>query len=144
MITPSGRASVLLALDAGVRQTGWAVFESKRLLRTGVIISPKRNGLKGSDRIANLMAELDLLAESYHPEAVACCQPSGINWAVPSIRLLEDSLSCWSQTREIGFFTYTTQEIKAAIAGFANASADRLGLCHHGAPGVDWPKKVYP
>ena len=118
---------MLLALDAEVRQTGWALFESKRLIRTGVIVSPKRTGLKGRDRIANLVVELDLLAENNNPEAVACCQPSGINWAVPSIRLLEDSLSCWSLTRKIGFFTYTTQEIKAAVAGFANASADRLG-----------------
>ena len=54
---------MLLALDAGVRQTGWAVFESKRLLRTGVIASPKRNGLKGRDRIASLMVESELLAE---------------------------------------------------------------------------------
>ena len=127
MTTRPAGDSVLLALDAGVRQTGWALFESKRLIRTGVVISPKRTGLKGRDRTADLIAELDLLAENNHPKAVACCQPSGINWAVPSIRLLEDSLLCWSQTRTIGFFTYTTQEIKAAIARFANASADRLG-----------------
>ena len=118
---------MLLALDAGVRQTGWAVFGSQRLLRTGVIASPKRNGLEGRDRIARLMTELDLLAEDSDPEAVACCQPSGINWTVPSIRLLEESLLNWSETRKIGYFTYTTQEIRAAIAGFANASPDRLG-----------------
>jgi Holliday junction resolvasome RuvABC endonuclease subunit len=118
---------VLLALDAGVRQTGWAVFESKRLLRTGVIASPKRNGLKGRDRIASLMVELELLAEDSQPQAVACCQPSGINWSVPSIRLLEESLLYWSETRKIGFYSYTTQEIRAAIAGFANALPDRLG-----------------
>ena len=118
---------MLLALDAGVRQTGWAVFESKKLLRTGVIASSKRNGLKGRDRIANLMAALDLLAEDSHPKTVACCQPSGINWTVPSIRLLEESLLNWAETRKIGFFSYTTQEIRAAIAGFANASPDRLG-----------------
>ena len=118
---------MVLALDAGVRQTGWAVFDSKRLLRTGVIGSSKRNGSKGRDRIASLMSELDLLAEDSHPEAIACCQPSGINWTVPSIRLLEESLLNWSETREIGFFSYTTQEIRAAIAGFANASPDRLG-----------------
>jgi len=126
-----GGAPVLLALDAGVRQTGWAVFESKRLLRTGVIDSPKRNGkrngLKGRDRITNLIAELDHLAEDSHPDAVACCQPSGIHWSVPSIRLLDESLLNWSETRKIGFFSYTTQEIRAAIAGFANASPDRLG-----------------
>ena len=118
---------MLLALDAGVRQTGWAVFESKRLLRTGVIASRKRNGLKGRDRIASLIFELDLLAEENHPEAVACCQPSGINWTVPSIRLLDEALLNWSETRKIGFVSYTTQEIRAAIAGFANASPDRLG-----------------
>lgn len=118
---------MLLALDAGVRQTGWAVFESKRLLRTGVIASPKRNGLKGRDRIASLMVELELLAEDSQPQAVACCQPSGINWSVPSIRLLEESLLYWSETRKIGFYSYTTQEIRAAIAGFANALPDRLG-----------------
>ena len=118
---------MLLALDAGVRQTGWAFFESKRLLRTGVIASPKRNGLKGRDRIASLMVELELLAGDSHPEAVACCQPSGINWTVPSIRLLEESLLNWAETHKIGFFSYTTQEIRAAIAGFANASPDRLG-----------------
>ena len=127
MTNPSSGAPVLLALDAGVRQTGWAVFESKRLLRTGVIASPKRNGLKGRDRIASLVTELDLLAEDSLPEAVACCQPSGINWTVPSIQLLEEALLGWSETRKIGFFSYTTQEIRAAIAGFANASPDRLG-----------------
>ncbi len=73
------------------------------------------------------MVELKLLAEDSHPETVACCQPSGINWTVPSIRLLEESLLNWSETRKIGFFSYTTQEIRAAIAGFANASPDRLG-----------------
>ena len=118
---------MLLALDAEVRQTGWAVFESKRLLRTGVIASPKRSGLKGRDRIASLLVELDLLAEDSHPEAVACCQPSGINWTVPSILLLEESLLNWSESRKIGFVSYTTQEIRVAIAGFANASPDRLG-----------------
>ena len=103
------------------------MFESKRLLQTGVIVSPKRNGMEGKDRIASLMAELDHLTEQDHPEAVACCQPSGINWTVPSIQLLEESLADWAQSREINFFTYTTQEIRTAIAGFANASADRLG-----------------
>ena len=119
--------SVLLALDAGVRQTGWAVFESRRLLETGVIASSKRSGLEGRDRIENLITELDLLAERSQPEAVACCQPSGINWTVPSIQLLGESLSGWSQTRKMVLFTYTTQEIRAAIAGYSNASTDRLG-----------------
>jgi len=73
------------------------------------------------------MAELDLLVQDSHPKSIACCQPSGINWTVPSIRLLEESLLNWSETRKIGFFSYTTQEIRAAIAGFANASPDRLG-----------------
>jgi len=127
LTNPPGAAPVLLALDAGVRQTGWAVFESKRLLRTGVIASPKRNALKCRDRIASLMTGLELLAEDSHPQAVACCQPSGINWTVPSIQLLEESLLTWSEGRQIGFFSYTTQEVKAAIAGFANASPDRLG-----------------
>ena len=77
--------------------------------------------------MACLMSELDLLAEDSHSEAVACCQPSGIHWTVPSTRLLEESLLNWSERRNIGFFSYTTQEIRAAIAGFANASPDRLG-----------------
>ena len=119
---------VLLALDAGVRQTGWACFQSKRLLRTGVIASPKRNGLKGKYRIASLISELDPLAENSHPKTVACCQLSGINWTVPSIRLLEESLLAWAESRRIGCFNYTTQEIRAAVAGFANASPDRLGF----------------
>lgn len=73
------------------------------------------------------MIGLELLAEDSHPEVVACCQPSGINWTVPSIQLLEESLLNWSAGRKIGFFSYTTQEVRAAIAGFANASPDRLG-----------------
>ncbi len=77
--------------------------------------------------MACLMSELDLLAEDSHSEAVACCQPSGINWTVPSIRLLEETLLAWAESRRIGFFSYTTQEIRAEIAGFANASPDRLG-----------------
>ena len=90
-------------------------------------LSDYHQGRTQDGRIASLITELDRLAEDIHPEVVACCQPSGINWTVPSIRLLEESLLNWSETRNIGFFSYTTQEIRAAIAGFANASPDRLG-----------------
>jgi len=119
--------TVLLALDAGVRETGWAVFQDGEVIESGVTGLSTRRKVEPEVRVSHLIESLDELAGKWTPQAVALCQPSGINWPVPALDLLVSSLSEWSAGRGLPQFSYTAQEVRAAIAGHPNASRDQLG-----------------
>ena len=125
MLTPSTEP-VLLALDAGVRETGWAIFHSGQPGDTGVIIMPGRRRVDAQVRIEHLVQCLDRLVEEWRPEAVAYSQPSGIHWPVPALELLDAVLADWSRRHRLGLYSYTAQEVRVAVAGHPNVSRDRL------------------
>ena len=118
---------VLLALDAGVRETGWAVFKDGEVIESGVTGLSTRRKLEPEVRVSHLVESLDELAGQWNPQVMALCQPSGINWPVPALDLLISSLARWSSERGLPQFSYTAQEVRAAIAGHPNASRDQLG-----------------
>jgi Holliday junction resolvasome RuvABC endonuclease subunit len=126
MTTPPERP-VLLALDAGVRETGWAVFKDSVVIESGVTGLSTRRKLEPEVRVSHLVQSLNELADRLEPQAVALCQPSGINWPVPALDLLVSSLTDWSAGRGLPQYSYTAQEVRSAIAGHANASRDQLG-----------------
>ena len=126
-MTTSGQTRILLAIDAGVRETGWEIFGSGGLNCTGVIAVARRGRLDGATRVDHLIQCLDRLMDRWHPGTVACCQPSGINWQIPSLELLDAALCLWADRHGLHLHTYSTQEIRSAIAGHANASRDQLG-----------------
>ena len=126
-MTPSIEGKTLLAIDAGVRETGWAIFQSERLDSTGVIAVAGRGRVKGAARVAHLTECLDDLLTQWQPGAVACCQPSGINWSIPSLELLNSALCRWAHQHSLRLYNYSTQEVRSAIAGHPNASRDQLG-----------------
>ena len=104
-MTATPDTPVLLALDAGVRETGWAVFKDGGVIESGVTGLSTRRKLEPEVRVSHLIESLDGLAGRWNPQSVALCQPSGINWPVPALDLLISSLA----------------------AGHPNASRDQLG-----------------
>ena len=56
-------SSALLALDAGVRKTGWAILRSGRQVNTGMIGMKGRRGINAPARLTHLVANLDHLAD---------------------------------------------------------------------------------
>ena len=139
----------LLALDAGVRETGWAVIgppgEQPRLA-TGVIKAPAPRKSDASARVAHLITCLDQLVVEWSPRSVVHSRPSGIHWPVPSLELLEEALGNWSRGHGLPLHAYTAQEVRSAIAGQTNASQDqlafavmeRLGLIGHSKTSHEW------
>ena len=125
-MTASDHAAALLALDAGVRETGWAIFRDGLPVTTGTIGTPGRRGLDAPTRVSRLVEALDRLVEHWRPGAVAHSQPSGIHWPVPALELLDAALLQWSQAHRLRLCSYTTQEVRAAITGHPNASKNQL------------------
>lgn len=116
----------LLALDAGVRETGWAIFRPGFPPATGLLGVASRRRLGARVRVSQLLAGLDRLVEEWRPEGVAHCQPSGIRWPVPALDLLEAALAGWSKRHRLCLYSYTAQEVRSAIAGHPNVSRDQL------------------
>ncbi len=125
-MTRSDDEAVLLAIDAGLRETGWAIFRCGEPVTTGVIVVPGRRRVDAKVRVAHLVQCLDDLVNEWSPVAVVCSQPSGIHWPVPALELLDAALTEWSEQRRLTAYTYTAQEVRLAIAGHPNVSRDRL------------------
>ncbi|MDA1128494.1 MAG: crossover junction endodeoxyribonuclease RuvC [Chloroflexi bacterium] len=126
-MTAESASSVLLALDASVRETGWAVFRDGEVAASGVTGLKTRSKVGPDVRIAHLIESLTELAGEWLPQVMVLSQPSGINWPVPALDLLLASLTAWSSERRLPQFSYTAQEVRTAIAGHPNASRDQLG-----------------
>ncbi len=132
------KGMTLLALDAGVRETGWAIFHPARMndasndtgnatgKDTGIIRLPRSRRLHAADRVAHLVKCLDSLVARWSPAAVAYGQPSGIRWPVPSLELLDAALVNWSAGHRLPLYTYSAQEVRAAIARHAHVPRDQL------------------
>ena len=122
-IDPKG---VLLALDAGVRETGWAVFSPEAELVTGVIGLPGRRAMKAVERLSHLINGLDELVAQWNPQQVAHSQPSGIHWPVPALELLDSALLEWAKRHRLSMYGYSAQEVRAAVTGHPNSSKEQL------------------
>ena len=118
----------LLALDAGIRDTGWAIFHPGRVVHTGIIRVPKSRALDAPGRVGLLLQNLDRLVGRWEPATVAYGQPSGIRWPEPSLELLDRALVDWSAGRRLPFYTYSAQEVRVAIARACHVPQDQLAF----------------
>ncbi len=138
--------SVLLALDASIGGTGWALFSSGNMAATGVIGADIKRGAPVEARLSRLTEELDLLVDRRRPDEVAYSLPSGIHWTVPALDLLRDRMDTWSKKHGLPAFVYTAKEVRAAIGGHSRVSQDKLayevmtilGLIGQGRTAREW------
>ena len=117
-----------MALDARIMETGWAIFGPRSVSETGVIKMSRSRSLDTPGRVAHLVRCLDELAEQWDPQAVAYGQPSGMHWPVPALELLDGSLAEWSERRRLAFYTYSVEEVRAAVARHARVPQDQLAF----------------
>ena len=50
----------LLALDAGIRETGWAIFRPEGAIETGAIRTATRRRVDAESKVVQLLVSLDL------------------------------------------------------------------------------------
>ena len=117
---------VLLALNAGVRETGWAIFQQDRAGETGIIQLPRRRRTDTAARVLHLAAVLDVLVDRCQPAAIAYGQPSGVRWPEPALELLDASLVRWSAGHRLPLYTYPAAVIRAALLGHSRVPPEQL------------------
>ena len=124
--------AILLALDAGTRNTGWAIFQGYVPLRTGVITVRRRQHSDdaAAARIVRLAAELDELAAECRPAAAAVSQPAGLGGSTPApaLALLETALEQWGRRAGIPLTPYPAAEVRRAVAGHPRAAPPALAF----------------
>lgn len=130
------RCKVLLALDAGVRETGWAVFSPGAEVTTGIIGLPRQRRMDVADHLAHLTRGLDRLLEPWCISAVVHSQPSGLHWPVPALVLLDTTLREWCQLHQLNLFAYSAQAVRTALTGHSNASKEDLAYAVMSALGL--------
>ena len=133
------KPAALLALDAATHETGWAVFSGWELLETGTIIPGREPGTPASVRIRQLLTALSELNTRYQPAGVAWSRPSGINWDVPALALLDFEMEQWAADAHLPMCAYSAAEVRYAATGHPRASQPDLAfavMCALGLVGL--------
>lgn len=130
-MTPATAAATptLLALDAGTRTTGWAVFHGYAPRQTGLITIRRRPQHAADDaasRIPRLLAELDALAAQHTPAAIALSRPNPPGAAAPALDALATALDRWAQQAGIPLTPYPAAAVRRAVAGHPRAAPPAL------------------
>jgi len=66
----------LLALDAGIRETGWALFKNGEVIENGVTGLSTRRKVEPEFRVSHLIRSLNVLASQWQPQIVTLCNPA--------------------------------------------------------------------
>jgi Holliday junction resolvasome RuvABC endonuclease subunit len=130
MVMPAAGDPVLLAVDAGVWQTGWALFLGEAVAATGLLEPASRGqGLCLEDRLARLQAGLDQLVDDWRPRAVVLTRPSGLHhWPAPAVDALLAALDGWRLRRGLPMHRYSDLEVRRAVVGSERASGSQLAF----------------
>ena len=142
----ASEAGPLLALATGLRETGWAVFRGSTVAASGIVGLKSRRKMAPSDRIAYQLDALSAVAVRWRAVCAVRSRADRINWRVPGLEQLDDALHTWADGLRIPLLDYTTQEVRAAVAGQPNASRDavcyavmqRLGLIGQSRATAEW------
>ena len=134
LTSPPPATPTLLALDAGTRTTGWAVFHGYAPHQTGLITIRRRQQRSAADdpddaasRIPRLLAELDALAAQHAPTAIALYRPNPPGTAAPAaLDALAAALAHWSQQAGIPLTPYPAAAVRRAVAGHPRAAPPAL------------------
>lgn len=126
MTAPEHRP-VLLALDSGSWESGWAVFLGEEVTATGLIgLRRLKDGPSSQDRLAHLVEKLDELAARWRPQAVVVSRASGLPQSMPAVELVSQGLREWSLRRGLPLHSYTDQEVRRTVVGRDRVSASQL------------------
>ena len=118
---------MLLVLDAGSWETGWAVFRGEEVADTGLIGVPHRGeGATSQVRLDHLLQEMEELAARWQPQAVVLSQPSGLRWRVPALEMVVAGVQDWSQRHRLTLHSYSDHEVRRAVVGRERASGSQL------------------
>lgn len=129
-------AAILLALDPGVGETGWAIFSGWSPVATGIIAPPRARAAGAAVRIAALLGSLEELREGYRPDEAALCEPSGLRWSAPALTLLGSELTRWAAAAQLPLASYSAGEVRRAVAGHPRASRQALAFAVMDALGL--------
>ena len=116
----------VVAIDTGMRGTGWAVFVDGRLVETGSIPCRRAQQTDVAERVGAILEAMDHLSAAWRPEEVAYTNPVRNQWPVPALDELHVALKTWAERQGLPLFQYTPREIRASIVGRANAPKEDL------------------
>lgn len=152
--TESRPTGPLLALYPNLRQTGWAVFGSRRhegtpvpfLAASGTVGPGLRTKMELHERIAHQLQSLTAVAEQWRPRCAVCSWPGGMDWGAAGMLQLEEHLRRWAESQGLTVADYPAPEVRTALAGKPNASKvalaysvmERLNLVGESRSALEW------
>lgn len=119
---------MVLGIDPGIANTGWAVVDVDKLIDCGCIVTKTENELE--KRFDEIIKELDNIFGKYNIDEVAI-ETLYFNKNIKSAMKVSEMiglLKCWALNKKIKIFEYTPLQIKSSLVGYGRAQKSQVEL----------------
>jgi len=117
---------MILGIDPGLANLGWAVMNGEELVEYGCIET--KAGLKAEVRLDDIYSQVKKLIEKYNIDCVAMESLYFAKNAKSAIKVAEvmGVIKLCSKKCGVGVEEYTPLQIKVALTGYGRASKDQV------------------
>ena len=102
--------AILLAVEACIREMGWAIFADSRLTDTGRFACVRRQQGTGHGVVEAILLALNEVVAACQPGEVASAQPFRNQWPASGLDELAPAMQTWADQHRLPLFVYTPRE----------------------------------
>jgi len=119
---------MILGIDPGIANTGWAVLEGDKLIECGCIVTGVKKG--SGERFGEIIDELSLIAKKYKIKEVAVETLYFAKNVKSAMKVSEmiGSVKYWALKNKMKIFEYTPLQIKSSLVGYGRAEKSQVEL----------------
>lgn len=127
---PKLKSNITLAISAGTRSIGIAVFEGLDLLYYGTKEAGKhRRAQTPHSRAREAVRTIEELINKYQPDCLALFQLNAIQRLSPKLTLLVDRIGAIARRRNIAVYEYTPAQVRREVYQSGRATRRAVAGC---------------
>lgn len=119
---------MILGIDPGIANTGWAVLDCDRLVCCGCIVTGAKDGL--TIRLKKIIDELQKIVEKHKIKELAIETLYFAKNVKSAMKVSEmiGSIKYWALENGLKIFEYTPLQIKSSLVGYGRADKSQVEL----------------
>lgn len=119
---------MILGIDPGIANTGWAVLDDDRLITCGCIVTGVKKG--SGERFGEIIDELNKISKKYKVKEVAIETLYFAKNVKSAMKVSEmiGSVKYWALKNKMKIFEYTPLQIKSSLVGYGRAEKSQVEL----------------
>lgn len=119
---------MILGIDPGIANTGWAILDCDKLIACGCIVTGVKS--ESGERFGEIIRELDKLRKKYKVKEISIETLYFAKNVKSAMKVSEmiGSVKYWALKNKLKVFEYTPLQIKLSLVGYGRAEKSQVEL----------------